>query len=308
MDKTIDVEVDILGKVLEGEGKIHSTLEEKDYERVAEGLKQSVAEVEEPDCPACIDGRCVRCQKNGEAGRNRPKKAGAGIGSFAAVGMSDNLFLESLEDTTENADDVYELVDDLQANLGNKISAHEDCGAAKGLTTHVRAVAALKKDGPTVGLVKQLMKREAPDQDAGALVQKPMDLATSFADILEARGWDGKGYIKHAAQKNPEGVEELYTKDDGLGGHAEQFVAVIDGPVDEDGRPLHTIDKDKLKELTGLEAFIVNLNEMRRDADKLGKTERQKAQIMAASLMYLLGGVYYKLGDESLPLFVVRVD
>jgi len=308
MDKALDVKVDILGKVLEGEGKIHSMLEEKDYERVAESLKQSVVEVDEPDCSACIDGRCVRCQKNGEAARNRPKKVGAGIGTFAAVGMSDSLFLETLEDTTENADDVYELVDQLQENLGNKISAHEDCGAAKGLTVHIRSVASLKKDGPTVDLVKSLMQQEAPEQDTGKLVQKPLDLATSFADILDARSWSGQGYIKHAADKNPEGVEELYTKDDGLGGHAEQFVAVIDGPVDDDGRPLHTIDKDKLKELTGLEAFIINLNEMRRDADKLGKTEKQKAQIMTAGLMHLLGGAYYNLADDSLPLFVVRVS
>jgi len=308
MDKVIEVKVDILGKVLEGEGPIHSALEEHDYEKIAKALEQSVAEVDEPDCSGCIDGRCVKCQKNGQPGRNRPKKVGAGVGTFAALGMSDSLFLESLEDTTEDAQDVYELVDDLQTNLGNKISAHEDCGAGKGLSKHIRSVSKLDKDGPTVKLVRALMEKEAPGQDIDALINKPLDLAGSFADIIDARDWVGQDYIEHAAKKNPEGVEVLYTKDDELGGHAEQLVVVVDGPVDEDERPLHTIDKDKLKEITELEAFIVNLNEMRRDANKLGNTARQKAQIMTASLMHLLGGVYYNLADDSLPLFVVRVS
>jgi hypothetical protein len=127
-----------------------------------------------------------------------------------------------------------------------------------------------------------------------------------LADVLEQRGWNGDEYVDHVADDNPEAVEILFTKHDAVHGHAEQAVVLVDGPVDQDGRPLHTIDKDLLKKLTGLEAFVINLNELRRDADKLGKSEKQKAQLYTAALLHV-AGAYKNLGDGSHPVFVVKI-
>lgn len=307
MRTNLQVEVECPGKILEGEGKITSTLPEHEYANFAEALKKSLVEIDEPDCAACIDGRCVECLKNGEAGRNRPKKAGGGISSFVMMGIGDKNFQEGLHDTARSPEDLYTAADQIQVFLGNIPGGHIGCGAAGDTAPHVNAVANLKPNSPAITLTKEALKAEAPDQDADEVIHKVLSQAAPFTYILESRRWNGTEYVDRIAAENPEAVEVLKTKNNELHGHAEDAVVVIDGPVDEDLRPLYTLDKDLLKELTGREAFIVNQDELRRDAHKLGSSPRQIAQLYAAALLYHFGGVYKKLGDSSQPLFIVRI-
>jgi hypothetical protein len=307
MRTDLQVEVECLGKVLEGEGKITSTLPEHEYTSFGEALKQSVVEIDEPDCAACIDGRCVKCLKNNEPGRNRPKKAGGSISTFVMMGIGDKNFQEGLHDTANSPDDLYAAADQLQEFLGNKPGGHIGCGAAGDTEAHTSSVANLKSDSPAVNLTKEAVKAEAPDQDSDEVIDKAISQAAPFTYILQSRRWNGTEYIDRMAAETPEAVEVLETKDDELHGHAEDATVVVDGPVDDDMRPLFTIDKDRLKELTGREVFIVNQNELRRDAHKLGSSPRQIAQLYAASLLYHFGGVYKKLADGSQPLYIVRI-
>lgn len=307
MNKTLQIEVECPGKVLEGEGFIGSKLQEKDYGPFGEALKLSIVEIEEPECAACIDGRCTQCQKNNQPPKIRPRKAGGSISTLVMMGLGDRLFLDSLQDNTQRAEDIYSVSEDLQLYLGNKESGHEDCGAASATAVHVRAVGRLSEISPAVSLTKKIISAEYPDENSSELANNVISQANAFAALLDSRNWDGNQYVEAVASKHPEAVEILQTKNDPLHGHAEQALVVVDGPVDEDSRPLHTIDKDSLKQLYGKEAFIVNLNELRRDANLLGGTPKQKAQLLTAALLHHIGGVYKSLGDGSQPLFVVRV-
>jgi len=304
MEKTYHVEVINLGKILEGEGHISSTLQEQDYDRVSEALRQSVALIEEPDCAACGDGRCVRHLANGGPGKIRPRKFGASMAPVVMMGLGDKLHLASLED----GESVYDAATEVQGVLGNKECGHVDCGADTGLIKHIRLIGELKLDSISVNVVRKLMEQESPDTDFDAIASDIIAQAPAYADVLEAQGWHGPEYVNSLANKDGETVEILETDDSPLHGHAEQAVVLIDGPVDGDGRPLHTIDKDKFMELTGLQIFAVNLNELRRDADKLGGTAKQKAQLLTAGLLHHIGGVYKDLGDGSHPVFAVKIQ
>jgi hypothetical protein len=306
VEKVLDVEVTCLGKVLEGNGQISSSLEEGDYASFEHGLKQSIAQVEEADCAACIDGRCTNKLKSGEPGKIRPRKAAGSVSTFLMMGLGDRLFLDDLKDNNEGAEGLYATAGALQIYLDNRECGHEDCAAAKGAVKHLRSVAQFEPEGPTTNLIQDLVRADYGDVRTGELVLKSIGQASELADVLEQRGWNGDEYVDHVANDNPEAVEILFTKHDAVHGHAEQAVVLVDGPVDQDGRPLHTIDKDLLKKLTGLEVFVINLNELRRDANKLGKSEKQKAQLYTAALLHV-AGAYKNLGDGSHPVFVVKI-
>ena len=308
MEKELNVEVVRLGKVLEGNGPISSSLEESDYDAFEKGLQQSVVEIEERDCAACIDGRCVNKLRNGEPGKIRPRKAGGSVSTFMMMGLGDRLFLDSLlREEHEEAEGLYATAGALQVYLDNRESGHEDCGAAKGAVKNLRSIPKFSSQGSTINLIRQMVADEYEGVDVDELIEKSTSQALELARVLEQRGWSGDEYIEHVAEDSPEAVEILYTKDDAVHGHAEQAVVVIDGPVDQDGRPLHTIDKESLKNLTGREAFIANLNEIRRDANMLGKTHKQKAQLFAGALLFTTGA-YDNLGDGSHPVFVVKIS
>ncbi len=309
MKTTLEIGITSLGPVLEGEGKISSSLEKSEYGAFEEGLRQSVVEIEEPNCAACIDGRCTRCLRSGQKGKTRPRKAGGSISTLVMMGLGDRLFLDDLQDNDEGAGGLYATAGALQLFLDNRESGHEDCGAANGIVDHLRSVAGFDRNGPSVNLVKTIIRKEhrLKDMEVDELISPVINQAVPLANVFESRGWSGSDYADHISEDDPEAIEVLVTKDDEVHGHAEQAVVVIDGPVDENGRPLHTIDKNRLKELTGMEAFIVNLNELRRDANKLGSTPKQKAQLLTASLLHL-GGTYKNLGDGSHPVFVLTIS
>lgn len=301
-DKELEIEVACLGRVLEGEGKIASTLEDGELEAFGVALKKSIGRVEQPECAACLDGRCRLHQADGSSPRLRPRKAGASLSSLATAGIGSDKHLAELE-KCNSAEEVFEYSGQLQRSLGNQESAHVGCGAAGGFIEQSRAVSQLDPAGPTVSLVQNIMSREAPDKDSGRLIERAMKRAGKLAGLLERVGWSGQKFEQHVAAKNPAGVEILETKDDEVHGHAEDAVVIIDGPVDDDGRPLYTLDDEELFRLSGRRVFPVNLAELRRDGAKLA----DPAEGLVASLLHHLGGVYYKLGDGSHPLFVITI-
>ena len=309
MSNDLQVEVVCLGKVLEGEGKITSTLEKPGYSEFSDALQNSIREVEEADCSACIDGRRCLCQADGSEAKLRPRKAGCDVSTLAMMGMGNKLATNYLADSSKDSEDIFEFSAKLQENLGNKMSGHFDCGAAKGLIKHSRSVSELAPGSQTVELVRTIVSGEAPDEDTVKLTGEVIEQAGPFADVLENCGWNGDQYVQKVAEKEPSTVEKLEVdENDPVGGHAEDAVVVIDGPVDNDGRPQHTIDEEELFKLTGRRAFIVNLNEIRRDATVLGGASRLSARLFAAGLLHHLGGVYKNLGDGSHPLFLVQIS
>lgn len=307
MKTAVTADVTCLGKVLEGDGKIHSRIEENEYGNFASALKESIAEIEEADCPACIDGRRCICQADGSETKLRPRKAGAGLSSFAMVGMGDRLAISYLQGNAHNSDDVYDFIAKLQHTLGNKESGHFDCGAAKGLIKHARSIPDLDPGSPEVGIVRDMVSSEAPSENAGELIKDVVGQAAPFADVLERCGWNGDDYVNKVAAKEPSGVEKLEVdEDDPVGGHAEDAVIIVDGPTDSEDRPIHTVDEEKLFQLTGRRAFIINLNEIRRDASQLGSHATLKARLFTAALLHHLSA-YKNLADGSQPLFLVQI-
>jgi hypothetical protein len=307
MQEDIKVEVECLGAVLEGEGKIGSTLEIHDYPAFGEALTQSIARIEELDCAACIDGRCVECTKNGGTAKIRSRKAGGSVSTFVMMGMGNRNFLGRLDDTAHSAEDLFSRSAELQEFLGNKQSGHDDCAAAKGAVDHVRGVAQLKDDHPNLQFAKSVVASEYPEQDIELLSENVRNQASGFAYVLDSRRWNGDKYVEKISEEDPDAVEVLRMEDNDVHGHAEDAIVIVDGPVDENLRPLHTIDKDKLKELTGREAFIVNLNELRRDALMLGGTQKQRAQLFLSTLLHHAGGAYKNLGNGTHPIYLVQV-
>jgi len=303
MDSTYVVEVVCMGQILEGEGKIKSTLLESEYDSFAEGLRQSLARVEEPECAACGDGRCVKCLADGQPGKVRPRKFGGSLSPVVMMGLGDRLHLAALQD----GESIYDASEEIAAVLGNKQSGHEDCGAAGGLVKHIETLGTQNLNSSNVKVVKTLVEAEETGADTNELLAGPIRQALPYAEVLKAQDWIGSDYVDRLAGIDPSTVEVLETDDSPTHGHEEQAVVLIDGPVDEEGRPIHTIDKDKLMELTGHQAFVVNLNEIRRDADILGSTPKQKSEFFAAALLHHVAGVYPSLGDGSHPVFILRV-
>jgi hypothetical protein len=303
MDDTYQVEVASLGRILEGEGQIKSTLPETEYDNFAEALRQSVTRIEEPDCAACGDGRLVKSLANGQTGRIRPRKFGGSLSPVVMMSLADRLHIAALQD----GESIYDASEEIAAALGNKESGHEDCGAAGGLVKHIETLSVQSLESPNVQVVKTLVMAEGTGENADELLARPIRQASAYAEILKSQDWIGSDYVDRLAQIDPSTVEILETDDSPTHGHAEQAVVLIDGPVDEEGRPIHTIDKGSLMELSGYQAFIVNLNEIRRDADILGGTSKQKAEFFAAALLHHVAGVYPSLGDGSHPVFMVRV-
>jgi hypothetical protein len=309
MSKELNAQVTDLGRALEGEGKIKSTLPESEYESFGEALQKSIVEIEEPECAACIDGRCVQCQMDQSPRNIRPRVAGASLAPFAMLAMGDRLYLEGLADGTKGSEPeaIYEQIEDLQKFLGNREGGHNDCGAAKGFTKHVKTAHDFDPQGPSLTLVKQVVHGEFPNEDTEDMALAAKKNAGMLTDVLEGIGWDGLEYTDRIAANSPDTFEVLEVKDDEVGGHAEDAVVIVDGPVDNNGRPIHTVDEEALFKLTGRRAFIVNLAEMRRDADMLGSTVRQKAQLMTSGLMHL-AGAFKNLGDGSQPVYLVQIN
>ncbi len=318
-EREIKVDVSYLGRVGEGEGAITSTLEEDRFGEVAEGLRQSIARVEQDGCTACIDGRCTLHLANSAKGKVRPRKAGASVSPFSMMAIGDPDYLESLRSRVTSPEDFYKEISDLQRHFGRRESGHAglgpdgelvfDCGAAGGLVEQVGAVGQLELDGPIASLVIDFLASHGVGQgEAEEMVSGNIERARSFSEVLAENNWDGKKYVAKVASDDPEAVEVLeYDSQDPLHGHKEQFVALVDGPMDEDG-PLYSVDKDEMKKHTGLEGFVVNVDELRRDAAQGSSNEKEEAKLLAASLLYHLGGVYKKLGDGSHPVFYIKVE
>lgn len=303
MDDTYEIEVVCLGRILEGSGQIKSTMPETEYGSFAEALRQSVVRIEEPNCAACGDGRGVKCLANGQPGKVRPKKFGGSLSPVVMMGLGDRLHLAALQD----GESIYDASEEIAAALGNKQSGHEDCGAAAGLVKHIETLGAQSLDSPNVKAVRSLVEAEWTGQNTDELLRGPINQAPAYAEVLKAQDWIGSDYVDRLSQIDASTVEILDTDAGPTHGHAEQAVVLIDGPLDEDGRPIHTVDKDNLMELTGHQAFFENLNEIRRDANILGGTSKQKAEFFSASLLHHVAGVYPNLGDGSQPVFILRL-
>ena len=303
MDNTYEVDAVCLGRILEGRGQIKSTMPETEYGSFAEALKQSVVTIEEPDCAACGDGRCVKCLANGQPGKVRPRKFGGSLSPVIMMGLGDRLHLAALED----GESIYDASQEIAAALGNKQSGHVGCGAADGAVAHVETLGKQTLESPNVKVVRTLIEAEETGQNIDELLSRPIKQAPAYAEVLKTQNWVGSNYVDHISEIDSSTVEILETDDSPTYGHAEQAVVLIDGPVDEDGRPIHTIDKDKLMQMSGHQAFIENLNEIRRDADILGGSPKQKAELLTAALLHHVAGVYPNLGDGSHPVFLLRI-
>lgn len=313
------ISISYMGRAGEGEGLITSTLEESKFETVTEGLKQSIAKVEQDGCTACIDGRCTVCLANKAAPKVRPRKAGGSIAPFAMMGIGDSDYQEALANGTVSTEDLHNAIADLQRHLGRRESGHMsigtdgqaifDCGAAGGLVEQTEAVGKLDTDGPVANLVIEALINEGLTRgDAIEVVAGNIKRASRFSKILKDNNWNGQNYVSQVAENDPEAVEVLeYDTEDPLHGHKEQLIALIDGPVNDRG-PTHSLDKEEFKLRTGLEAFVVNLDELRRDAVTTSTNRSEAMRFFAAGLLYHLGGVYKKLGDGKHPIFHVAIE
>lgn len=298
-----EVNVVSLGRILEGRGKIRSSLEDNGLDGFGEKLRMSLARVEQPACLACGDGRLCLHQADGGPARVRARIFGASTAPLVMVGMADPEFIKSSTPIKSQAD-LRAVISRLHERLGNEESGHIDCGAATGMTSHVRSVAELTSDDPNLAVALSILEKELPGEDVRAIARDIIIQAKDMAQLLEQVSWDGPAYVDDVAKKAAANVEVLATKDDGVGGHAEAALVLVEGPVDEDGHALYTIDEQKLMDETGHQAFVVNLEEFRRTAKKLGDYGHN----LTALVLHQICGVYANLADGSHPVYVVGVS
>lgn len=303
LEQQIEIEVTALGPVLEGEGAISSRLVEKDYPAFAEALKQSVRRVENDGYTACIDGRRTLHMASGDPGKTRLRKAGAGLAPFMMLAIGDRNFQRALDSGATSAEDFYAAVDDSQRAIGRKASGHFGCGAGEGAPDHADAVGGFGLDGSTANAVISLMRfKNVSEEQARASVRTAIESAKSFGPVLRRIGWSGKDYVEQLAERDPNAVEVLETNDSPLHGHDEQAVVLVDSDDDD---PEFSIDKNVLLKLTGAQAFVINLDEIRRDARRSSTSRAQAIQLTAAGYLYH-GGVFKKLGSNQ-PVFLVNI-
>lgn len=309
MSTAPEIEVVCLGPALEGVGKIHSELAPDDYERFGEALRQSIAPIEEPGCPACKDGRLCLSHTDGTPYAVRPRVGGGSGAAFAMMLLGDRNYVDGLEDTAVSDEDLYGEVNALMSFLKNEPGAHNECGALIGMKDQMAAIAHASLTMPNVQAAFQLADIQTGKEmsDIFAHIQRNAAAATR---LLESRGWNGAAYTDTLRRENPHGVEELEVDHDHpVGGHMESAIAIIQSPTDSDLRPKYSIDDRKLLELTGGQAFTINQDEITRNATLLSssESERQHNQLLAASWLHHVQGVAYKLTDGSQPVFILTV-
>ena len=306
MEAQPNIEVEILGPILEGRGAISSSLEKAGYKEFAQAIKESVAKIQD-HTPACVDGRRCLCQLDGSGPKIRPRIAGASLAAFVMCGLGSDEFLRPLTSQNKTLGGVVERIEHLQSLLDNPLGAHIDCGAGGGLTKHLASLAGKAK--PNSKIVARLMAKEVPDFDITASLNRIRARANFFGKFLETVGWDGQEFEQNIADLNPGGVEKLESDMAAPNhGHAEDAWVVIDGLVDANGRPLHSLDDEKLHQLTGRRAFVLNLNSLRHGAGRFSTSPRQKNELMCAGLDWHLNGVSYNLTDGSQPVFFVTIS
>jgi|GEM_PF-3767748 len=311
------VEIQILGKVLEGHGAIGSELAETDWSAFGEALKQSVDRIQETEYSSCIDGRQTVELANGSPERLRPRKAGGGLAPFAMRGIGSGEFRQELAgvNTRQELFDKIALVNKM---IGRRESAHAglmpdgavvfDCGAAGGFVAQTKGLGTLTAENPNAKIVFQLLAPEiSRSVEPIPLLSSVSQGAIEFGNILQEKGWDGQAYVEQLMAKDPEAVELLQAKPDEVHGHAEAAVVLVDEEIGEAEEPTVGINKSTLKKLTGHEAFVVNVNEFRRASRLMTSTRDEQIRFIISNLLYHTQGVYNSLGDGSHPLFYLKL-
>lgn len=308
MSTDLKIEVTCLGPILEGKGRIHSELEPNDYEQFGEALKQSVAVIEEPGCPACKDGRLCLHHTDNTPYTVRSRIGGASGAALAMMLLGDRNYLEGLEDTTSSDDELYNEVNALMRFLGNTPGAHNECGALIGLKDHISSIAEASPTTPCVKTALDLAASIKPRDDMDEIFGQIQQNAVDAARLLEKHGWDGAKYTDTLRDEYPGGVEELeIDSEHPARGHQELAIAIVQSPVDKNLRPIYSINDEKLLELTGGQAFTINQDEITRNATLLGGNNRQRAQLLAASWLHQVPGVAYNLTDGSQPVYILKI-
>lgn len=303
------VEIQVLGRVLEGRGQIKSSLEDSQLPELAGILKQCVRLIERPLYSSCGDGREVLRLAGGNPRRLQPRKFGASISPFNMRALADPGFLAMLE-RTGSAKELYAACDQTSFDLGNIPAGHFSCGAGDGIVSHNRTAAEMAVDSPNGRAVAALAGVVAGSPIAQEAIAGHFDAirpqAARSADILEARGWNGADYVSKLAKRDGDSVEVLRTDNTPTHGHKEDFNVFVLSDTDENSRPLAGLDKVEVKKRTGLEFFGVDLSELARDAMLLGRDSEAQTRHLVAGLMHHVS-VADHLADGSQPVIVLRV-
>lgn len=306
----LQIEVRILGRILEGRGQIKSSLEDRQLPEIAEALKQCAALIQEPDSSSCGDGRQIIHLASGRPARLRPRKFGAALSPFNMRALADPGFLHRLGEAS-SAEELYEACDQTSIAIGNKPAGHVGCGANGGVIMHNYSVAEMGVDSPngqaTISVAQAIVGPGLSGQAAADYLASIKPQAATFAEIMDKNGWNGADYVDRLAKQDGDSVEILQADDTPLHGHKEEFSVLVISDTDDDGRPLAGLDKAQVKKHIGLEYFGVDLTELARDATRLGKDKDSQNRHLVAGLAHHIGGVAYNLADSSLPVILMRI-
>lgn len=311
------VEVQILGRVLEGHGAISSDLAEQDFPAIAESLRQSIDRVQQTEYSSCVDGRQTIELASGDPEILRPRKAGGGLTPFVMRGLASPEFRRELR-TITTPEELYSKITEVNYLINRRESAHAsimpdgslvfDCGAAGKLVEHVQSIATATEQSPNIKSVLSLVGSEIPPAVSPGLLLRGMNTGgKELGEILLNVGWDGEDYVRQLMQRDPQAVELLKGEDNSLHGHDEKLVALVDEDMKGKQDLTIGINKAKLKELTGLDAFVINVNEFRRSSGIMASTRASRANFIISNLAYQTEGVYKNLADGSHPVFYLKL-
>jgi hypothetical protein len=310
------VEVQILGRVLEGHGAIHSELAQEDWPAFAEVLRQSLEQLQEADYSSCIDGRLTVELASGDPEELRPRKAGGGLTPFVMRGIGSAEFRHQLN-LVDGQRELFAQVTAVNEIVGRNESGHAgimpdgeivyDCGANKSVIEHTSGVGEMTPESPNAKAVIGLIADEIPPTtESDELLSSISSGARELSRILDEKAWDGSAYIAQLMEKDPKAVELLEAQRDAVHGHAEGAVVIIDEDMREGDEPSAGINKATLKQLTGQEAFVINLNEFRRNAKIMTDEPEDEIRFILANLLYHTE-VYKNLADGSQPVFYLKL-
>jgi hypothetical protein len=281
------------------QGGIESNLEQSSYERYALTVVDALVPVEDKNHVACIDGRCTICQINGDDESVRMRIAGGILSYDIAALLSDS----SLADSLSCYDSVYEKFIELEKfssdTLGILPSSHTGgCGADDGLISHLNKIDSEEVESASVSVLELLFSELNTEQNQEDFSQLAVNAKNLAKELAEA-GWDGKKYVQNISEQDESGVEKLETNPlDELNGHNEQAILLVKGNK--------TISKQKLLELGLGQAFVLNIDVIKRMSENLSGPDGLRGYYRAVqSLVAYQLAVAGNLCNKNMPIFIV---
>lgn len=252
---------------------VASDMSHEEKQAYTETVRECLVKIESGTPSCCIDGRgCVACLDGKPSGPRPAVAGGAQITAYGGAELAGYFTEDDPRSTLERYMRVAKTLDE----GGYPLSGHCDtkakltgfasgtgCGANNKFQVILNDVYNFE---PQVLRTSNILYRAIQVGNGGSSALKLVDKAHALKSV---KGWDPTFVLE---QMPPAHVEELESKATPTGGHAEDFLIVIN-------RPGYTVDRQKLLEKTGRQGFVLTTWYVSVLADTLAQTSRTGSDV-----------------------------